>query len=219
MGASYSPWDILGLSSNADPQDIVSTYRSLVWRFHPDANPQLDLSRSNEAMERLNWAVEELKRNLDGWRLKAPRRTPWPSILLDSRLRPIFQFSPRALAIPQLEVTPMAIKLAAGERAVLAARSPHVVPEAIRVRFPVSLNVRRLRLVQNAAHFELALDQAGALQILDSELKMARLDIAADGVPTVEVFVSLGRLEPMRTSSSETDWVMRRLRGAERPPR
>lgn len=215
----YSPWDIFGLASTADPAEIISTYRTLVRKYHSDVNPELAPSRSNQAMSQLNWAMTELERNLEAWRLKAPRRRPWPSVLPELGSSQVTYVVPmNALAVQELEVIPGSLRLGAGESAVLAVRNAHVAPESIHVRFPTSLNVRRLAAVNGEARFEIALDKAGARQILDSDVQLARLEIVAKGLPAKQVYVSLGRVQPRfkSSSSSDTGWLMARLRSAER---
>lgn len=73
------PYEILGVSPDADDGTIRNAYLSLVRRFSPDADP--------EAFKRINWAHEQLKDEKS--RLKhylfntdSPGDTPFQAFLL-----------------------------------------------------------------------------------------------------------------------------------------
>ena len=52
------PYDVLGVSRDADQSDIKSAYRRLALRYHPDQNP--DDAASEERFKEVSWAYEIL---------------------------------------------------------------------------------------------------------------------------------------------------------------
>jgi len=76
---SENPFEILGISPDAEPEVILAAYRALAKKYHPDLNPGVPPSQLNARMSDLNWARTELDRDLSGWRAKANGETPPPS--------------------------------------------------------------------------------------------------------------------------------------------
>ena len=59
-----SPYEILGVSSNATEDQIKDAYRELARKYHPDKyinNPLAGLAA--EKMQEINWAYDELMKN------------------------------------------------------------------------------------------------------------------------------------------------------------
>lgn len=56
--ANRDPYDVLGVSRDADQDDIKKAYRRLALRYHPDHNP--DDEASEEAFKEVSWAYEIL---------------------------------------------------------------------------------------------------------------------------------------------------------------
>ncbi len=68
--ASRSPFEILGVSPDAEAVVIRAAYRALARMYHPDARPGISVDESTARMSELNWAWDELDRDLSGWRVR-----------------------------------------------------------------------------------------------------------------------------------------------------
>lgn len=66
-----NPFEVLGIASDVEPEVIVAAYRALAHKYHPDVNHTLTDNEALERMSELNWAKEELERNLNSWRQRA----------------------------------------------------------------------------------------------------------------------------------------------------
>ena len=62
-----NPFDILGISLNAEAEVISAAYRALARKYHPDLNPGVPAEELNARMVKLNWAKAELESNLTYW--------------------------------------------------------------------------------------------------------------------------------------------------------
>ena len=70
------PFEILGVSPDAEVEVIQAAYRALARKYHPDSNPGADPALLNQAMSEINWAMEELDVNLARWRDAKVRPRP-----------------------------------------------------------------------------------------------------------------------------------------------
>jgi curved DNA-binding protein CbpA len=70
-----TPFDVLGVPPHADRAVIRAAYRALARKYHPDAG-RIPTDRSHKLMVKLNWAMEELQRDLAGWRIRAGVQQP-----------------------------------------------------------------------------------------------------------------------------------------------
>ena len=70
MEPDRSPFEILGISPLAELVVINAAYKALARRYHPDMNPDVPAAELNRKMSELNWAKEELERDLEGWRAR-----------------------------------------------------------------------------------------------------------------------------------------------------
>jgi curved DNA-binding protein CbpA len=70
-----TPFDVLGVSPHADLAVIRRAYRALARKYHPDTG-RIPSDRSHKLMVKLNWAIEELQRDLAGWRTRAGAQQP-----------------------------------------------------------------------------------------------------------------------------------------------
>lgn len=64
MTPAQSPYEVLGLSSDASDEDVRAAYRTLCQIFHPDRFESLSTEVLAEAMRRMqevNWAYGELR--------------------------------------------------------------------------------------------------------------------------------------------------------------
>jgi hypothetical protein len=83
--AEQSPFEVLGISPDAEPEVIQAAYRALARKYHPDVNQGVPPEQLNARMARINWAKQELERDLAGWRLRV--RTTRTEAPRDSRPR------------------------------------------------------------------------------------------------------------------------------------
>ena len=73
--ATLSPFEVLGISPDAEPEVIQAAYRALARKYHPDVHHGVPAEQLNARMKQINWAKAELERDLEGWRLKSqPQR-------------------------------------------------------------------------------------------------------------------------------------------------
>jgi len=77
------PFDILGVSPDAEWEVILAAYRALARKYHPDTGPGGDAAELNRRMTELNHAREELESDLDGWRARRTRDRPANSETVD----------------------------------------------------------------------------------------------------------------------------------------
>jgi hypothetical protein len=70
-----TPFDVLGVPPHADLAVIRAAYRALAREYHPDTG-RISSDRSHKLMVKLNWAMEELQRDLAGWRTRAGVQQP-----------------------------------------------------------------------------------------------------------------------------------------------
>ena len=68
MNPNESPFEILGISRDAELEVVNAAYRALARKYHPDTNPGVPSDELNRRMVRINWAKAELERDLQGWR-------------------------------------------------------------------------------------------------------------------------------------------------------
>lgn len=66
--AASSPFEVLGISPDAEPEVIQAAYRALARKYHPDVNHGVPPEQLNARMKQINWAKQELERDLAGWR-------------------------------------------------------------------------------------------------------------------------------------------------------
>jgi len=215
MNATHMPFDVLGVRPEAEPALIATAYKALVRKYHPDANPGMDSREANRLMAELNWAMEELERDLPGWREKAARRfLPRPAVIRADSSTSQWP-PPNALAVRQLlEVTPHAIWLS--ERrpsAILTARAPALPPEEVRVRFGSGLDVARLPADGDRSVFQVSLRQAPA-----DQLAIETLEVVAVGFSSQPVFVAIERRRTFSAhgAASADVWFSKRLASSDR---
>jgi curved DNA-binding protein CbpA len=66
-----SPFDVLDIKATADIEVARAAYKALVRKYHPDLNRGQPGEALNARTVQLNWAIEELERDLPGWRLRS----------------------------------------------------------------------------------------------------------------------------------------------------
>jgi curved DNA-binding protein CbpA len=71
--AAASPFQVLGISPDAEPEVILAAYRALARKYHPDVNPGVPPEQLNARMKQINWAKAELEHDRAGWRMRVRR--------------------------------------------------------------------------------------------------------------------------------------------------
>ncbi len=64
----HNPFEVLGIDPDAEAEVIAAAYRALARKYHPDVNRSLPSDDALARMSELNWAQDELERDLTGWR-------------------------------------------------------------------------------------------------------------------------------------------------------
>lgn len=64
------PFQVLGVTPEAERAVIRAAYRALAKMYHPDTQQGIPADVATERMAELNWAQEELEKDLDGWRVR-----------------------------------------------------------------------------------------------------------------------------------------------------
>ncbi len=201
MSAQKSPFEILGITPQAELVVVSAAYRALARRYHPDMNPGVASSELNEKMTELNWAKEELERDLEGWRRRTAadgqesRSTTGGRRTAAQRARA--SGGPAATAPPQgvLRAQPEVVVLAGrrGSAATFAASAPGVGASDIRARFkPGCIEVQRLRSDGDSAIFGVTVTEDFASDVPDNAIET--VELVAPGFLGSKVFVSIAPL-------------------------
>ncbi len=185
-----TPFEILGISPSAEQIVVQAAYRALARKYHPDMNPGISPDELNRRMTKINWAKEELERDLEGWRRRATssasaaeaadahkpsgeRRTPY-------RPTSIVEVEPQVINLPGRR----------GSSALFAARASGVEGETIRARFETgTIDVERVDSRQGLATFRVAVTEDFASDIEDSDIET--IEVVAPGFMGSKAFVCL----------------------------
>lgn len=65
-----NPFEVLGVTPQAELVVIHAAYRALAKMYHPDVQQGLSPEEAGKRMSELNWAWEELRQDLAGWRVR-----------------------------------------------------------------------------------------------------------------------------------------------------
>lgn len=196
MGSGKSPFEILGISPDAEPEVINAAFRALARKYHPDKNPGVPPSELNRKMVDLNWAKEELERDLDGWRKRA---SPQQKETMGARGGTI-NVEPQVIILPGRR----------GAAATFWASCAGLASSIIRARFKEGLiSVERLSPRGEEAVFNVIVKEDFPSDFWDNATEM--VEVVAPGFTSNKVFVSLAPLTPSILSQQ--------YRGKVAPPR
>jgi hypothetical protein len=177
-----SPFEVLGIPTTAGVDAARSRYRALARQQHPDAVPAAQRSGATKAMAELNWAMEELERDLEGWRRLAGGDAA--DLLFEAYKAPS---TPVAITVePRLVI----LRRENGFEAWITAAAPGVDPRDLKLRYESKLiEVARMQTRAGVTNFRVRL-APGAEGIAEEQSQSLEIS-APDGEPaTVRVAVA-----------------------------
>lgn len=210
MSTQASPFEILGITPTAEPEVVTAAYKALARKYHPDLNPGLSHAEFTRRMVELNWAKEELARDLDGWRRRVSKQ-PTEEVPREDALtraasplydRSAVEVKPQVLIIPGKR----------GSTAVFEASVQGASSSSIRARFKSTcIDVQRLPPGSDCARFRVAVIDDFTSDLRDNAIET--IEVVAPGCVN-KVFVSIapvsksvlsqeygGRIAPPRHAS------------------
>lgn len=171
-----TPFSVLDLPPDAGVDAARSRYRELARKHHPDT-ARVDRDSANRVMAELNWAMEELERDADRWRVHigSPIETIYaPEI----EKRPV-SVSPTLVLLNQDN----------GWVAYVTAAAPDVDETAIRLRYASDvIEVERMPCSGGVANFRISL--AEDVRELAAPVR-ERVEVRARGCRPVEISVAV----------------------------
>ena len=185
---SESPFEVIGVSPSAESVVILAAYRALARQYHPDLNPGVTTSELNQKMAKINWAKEQLEKDLEGWR----KRATINSSAQAANQTPSPQDTKRVPKPSIIQVEPPILFLAGrrGSSATFLAKAGAVPPAEIRARFKTGLiEVARLQTEGFFARFQVTVSEDFTTDITDNAVE--RVEVYAPGTYTDTVFVSV----------------------------
>jgi len=197
---SESPFEVIGVSPSAESVVILAAYRALARQYHPDLNPGVTASELNQKMAKINWAKEQLEKDLEGWRKRAPinssakatSQTPSPQDNKAVPNRPNATWSVPSSPPSIIQVEPPILFLAGrrGSSATFLAKAGAVPAAEIRARFKTGLiEVARLQPEGFSARFQVTVSEDFTTDITDNAVE--RVEVYATGTYAATVFVSV----------------------------
>lgn len=73
-GSRRTPFEVLGVNAEAERSAIRAAYRARAKLCHPDTQVGMTPDEASRRMAELNWAWDELQRDLGGWRMRVAAR-------------------------------------------------------------------------------------------------------------------------------------------------
>jgi hypothetical protein len=200
MEPDSSPFDILGISPLAELVVINAAYKALARRYHPDMNPGVPAAELNRKMSELNWAKEELERDLEGWRARIRVAEEEGAARPDSGSGSTRQRPPgEGASVPRsgapsgvVRAEPEVVALAGrrGSTASFTASAAGLPPSQIRARFKQGcIEVQRLEGKGDSALFAVKVVEDFASDLPDNAIEI--VEVIAPGFVGSKVFVSI----------------------------
>lgn len=161
-----NPFDLLKLPPHANLDSARASYRALARKHHPDTAPESGKERATRAMAELNWAMEELERDLEGWRrLSDGSAIDALFAVWERRQEPALTVEPRLVLLNRTN----------GFEGWVTAAAPGVASQDVKMRYSSELiAVERAHSVAGVMNFwvhlapdarELAAEQSESLEI------------------------------------------------------
>lgn len=203
MSTDRDPFKILGITPEAELVVVNAAYRALARQYHPDMKPEVSAAELNRRMIELNWAKEELERDLEGWRKRARRqqvdssgdkRTAHAGGASGTRATSgAHAASPGSVVRPEPEV--LFLRGLRGSTAEFKVSATGLSPAQVRVRFKVGvIEIQRLQPEGSFARFEVTVNEDFASDVPDNAVEV--VDVFATGHLGGKVFVSVAPINP-----------------------
>jgi hypothetical protein len=186
-----NPYDVLGISTSAEPEVVQAAYRALARKYHPDLNPEISPEELTKRMAKINWARSELESNAEQWRRKTRQHASNP----ESQRRPAdtphnaYETMPPSGAV---STEPQVLHLTGvkGASGVLQAWADGTSPDAVRARFYEGvINVERLAAAGGRATFSVTVQDDFKSDIKDN--LVLPIEFNAPGFVGAKAFVSV----------------------------
>ncbi len=194
MNTDKSPFEVLGISPDAELVVVDAAYRALARKYHPDLNPGVSADELNRKMALINWAKEELERDLAGWRGRVgsarPGRKPNRNERSSARRSP----TTHPVAVT---VEPPVISLAGkkGSQATFRVHGDGLAAEDLKVRFREGMiDVARRAPIGGAAVFAVTLVEDFPSDMSDSAVET--IEVLGPGAVSVKTFVTITPISP-----------------------
>lgn len=195
MNPDKSPFDILGISPAAELEVVNAAYKAMARKYHPDMNPGVPPDELTRRMAELNWAKDELERDLEGWRKRANRGTAAKNTRGRSRSArsarrqtPFAPDKPKGVVVTEPQV--LAVAGRRGSRTTFTATADGCRSSAIRARFkPGGIEVQRLSPAGDGAVFAVTVTEDFPSDVPDNAIET--IDVTAPGFTASRVFVSI----------------------------
>jgi hypothetical protein len=198
--AGLNPFEVLGISVDAEPEVVAAAYRALARKYHPDVMHDEPPAKVTERMVQLNWAKSELDRDLPGWRrrVKVENTGPAPKGPRSNRSRTGARPTPRpsspeAVVPQQVQLSVPVIILAGqpGSTATFEAWIPGISPQQVKARFPHGgwTLVERLQPSGDHAVFKVTVVEECTTDLADNVVET--IELRSAGHISAKLFVSL----------------------------
>ncbi len=180
MGSDKNPFDILGITLDAEREVIDAAYRAKARLYHPDRNLESSPHELNQKMAGINWAKEELDHDLDGWkqRVKSRVRNTDTSATQPSS----------AYVIAFAEVQPQVLNLAGrrGSTARFSVRAVGIDSQDIRARFKEGLiDVNRVQNIGQSVEFQVTVMEDFPSDMSDNAVEAIEIKLQDKTINTV----------------------------------
>lgn len=199
MNTDESPFDILEISPWAELEVVNAAYKALARKYHPDMNPDVSPEELNKKMAKLNWAREQLEKDIEGWRKRVTHQAPTPKGRRTqngaSGSRPSeAQAQSSVVGMPEgiVQAEPPVVVLQGrkGSASQFKAWAEGLSASQIRARFkPGSIDVQRLSSSSSRAEFGVTVVEDFPSDVEDNAIET--IELRAPGFITAKVFVSI----------------------------
>lgn len=195
MPSARNPFAVLGISPEAEIEVVIAAYKALARKYHPDVNPGVSPETLTKRMVELNWAKEELERDLAGWASRSrpsERASTGSTSRVDADAQPTAHPTSAPANTMSVNVSPQVVSIAgiAGASASFAVTGSGVSPDRIRARFePDSFDLSRYDATIGEVVYTVKMLKD--LSPETDDVFVEQVDILVDGQPSAKAFISI----------------------------